>query len=433
MWYRVSILVPEAVLKMPGVRSLKKSPCYRVNGVVVFRYLDSVEAAKKVPVSGESQRKVISMSLWGAKPRYTYGALRNAQLLPVYFPGWTLRFYVERPHNDDTTMYSPAPPRILGKLSIMGAEIVYVDAERSHVPPMMWRFLIADDMSVDAFIVRDSDCRLNDRDFAVVSEWLRTDFAFHCIRDHPSHAGYSLLGGLWGGRPRQLRSFVSVPWRDMMMGYRSDYVQDMQFLANAIWPLVQSRAAYCHDSVSCREWLGAHPFPIARIGTEHLGQVFDAFGNARDEDLQILLEHQPHPECLVPSNSATRMAVHADTNEADISAAVITENDKQGDSVFAVTAESTYDEHILYSRNGDAAVLHHLKNTSSSADNRVLSQNAATETDDPSLKELIILPLVSHQVTRLSSHDSEINSNDNQVFSYPSVHVNRTFAVSDGS
>jgi len=293
------------------------------------------------------------MSLWGGKPRYTYGAIRNAQLLPVCFPGWTLRFYVERPRYDDTTMYAPVPPRILGKLSVMGAEVVYVDAERSHVPPMMWRFLIADDMSVDAFIVRDCDCRLSDRDFAVVSDWLRTDYAFHCIRDHPSHAGYSLLGGLWGARPRRLRSFVSVPWRDLMMGYRTDYVQDMQFLANAIWPLVQSRAAYCHDSVSCLNWPGAHPFPVARIGTEHLGQVFDAFGNARDEDLQILLEHRPLSRCVVASNSVQNKTVPAEADEYPDSAAEI-KSDKQDNSILAITTESINAERIKKSYTADA-------------------------------------------------------------------------------
>ena len=316
--------------------------------VAVFRYLQSIEDAKKVKLgSGEPSRKVISMSLWSAKPRYTYGALRNAQLLPVYFPGWTLRFYIERPHYDDTTVYAPVPPRILGKLSVMGAELVYVDADRSHIPPMMWRFLIADDMSVDVFIVRDSDCRLNDRDFAVVSDWLRTDYAFHCIRDHPKHADNSLLGGLWGGRPRQLRSFVSVQWHDMMMGYRTDYGQDMQFLGNAVWPLVQSNAAYCHDSVSCLNWAAAHPFPVARVGTEHLGQVFDAFGNAREEDLQILLEHRPIPQCSVASKSAPQKTVPAEIKKPDDSTTKIAENDEQGNGIFEMTTGSTSSKHIL--------------------------------------------------------------------------------------
>jgi len=375
--------------------------------LAVFRYLQSIEEAKKVKSgSGEPLRKVISMSLWGAKPRYTYGALRNAQLLPVYFPGWTLRFYIERPHYDDTTVYAPVPPRILGKLSVMGAELVYVDADRSHIPPMMWRFLIADDMSVDVFIVRDSDCRLNDRDFAVVSDWLRTDYAFHCIRDHPSHAGYSLLGGLWGGRPRQLRSFVSVPWRDMMMGYRTDYVQDMQFLGNAIWPLVQSNAAYCHDSVSCLNWVGAHPFTVARVGTEHLGQVFDAFGNAREEDLQILLEHRPIPQCSVASKSAPQRTEPTDINKPKDSTTKIAENDEQGNSIFEMTTESTNSKNILNSYNANATILHQLHNASG-ASSHILNHNTAEDMRNPSPKEQV-LPLDNRHMTRANENDNRV-------------------------
>jgi len=88
------------------------------------------------------------MSLWGAKTRYTFGALRNAQLTRVYYPGWTLRFYVERLHADGSTNFSPTPERLLAKLEQLGAELVSVDAERSKVPPMMWRFLVADDTEV---------------------------------------------------------------------------------------------------------------------------------------------------------------------------------------------------------------------------------------------------------------------------------------------
>jgi len=406
----------------------------------VFRYLESVEAAKKVKsATGESLKKVISMSLWGGKPRYTYGALRNAQLLPVYFPGWMLRFYIERPRYDDTTVYAPVPPRILGKLSAMGAELVYVDAERSHIPPMMWRFLIADDMTVDAFIVRDSDCRLNDRDVTVVSDWLRTDFAFHCVRDHPSHAGFSLLGGLWGARPRQLRSFVTVPWRDMMMGYRTDYIQDMQFLANAIWPLVQTHAAYCHDSVSCLNWPGSHPFPVARIGTEHLGQVFDAFGNARDEDLHLILEHRPVPQCSVASKSAPTKSVQADERQdrsSEIEENDEAQNDDDDDGVhddFTVTTESANAERLLHSDTADTPVLHRLKNSSSVAVSEI-SQHS-TEDDPPDLKPLILPPAAGHH-SQPTSAISQIHSLDQHVKTVPHdhvVHVNNSFVNHDGS
>lgn len=365
----------------------------------MFRYLESVETVKKVkPTPDRALRKIISMSLWGGKPRYIYGALRNAQLLPVYFPGWTLRFYVERPHNDDTTMFAPVPPRILGKLLVMGAEIVYVDAERSHIPPMMWRFLIADDLSVDTFIVRDSDCRLNDRDFAVVSDWLRTDYAFHCVRDHPSHTGYALLGGLWGARPRHLRSFISVPWRDLMMGYRTNYIQDMQFLGNAIWPFVLSGAAYCHDSVSCHEWPAAHPFPVARVGTEHLGQIFDAFGNAQDQDLQIMLEHRPLPQCTNASSSMQRKVVHGTE--------IIKSNAHSDNS--SVRGELDFEG---------------IKNSDTN-DGRDLQQS---ETIPSYINQNNTLPKSSN--FHLSSHDNRIR---NITYSH-SVRANSTFVISDAS
>ena len=372
--------------------------------VCVSRYLESVEVTKKSKlVSGAPLRKVISMSLWGSKPRYTYGALRNAQLLPVFFPGWTLRFYIERPRYDETTMYTPVPPRIVAKLAVMGAEVVYVDAERSHIPPMMWRFLIADDMSVDAFIVRDSDCRLNDRDSTIVADWLRTELPFHCIRDHPSHAGYSLLGGLWGARPRQLRSFVAVPWRDMMMGYRTDYVQDMQFLANAVWPLVQSQAAFCHDSVSCRDWPAAHPFPVGRVGTEHLGQVFDAFGNARDEDLQILLEHRPLAECSVgPTPARRKTTPSADFSEENA-------DDEDGTYSTTVPTELAPTDNVP---NSVTAVSTPTKNASSDVKSE-FSPNSASRNIFHAPRD-DILPLLS----RISSHQVHSNSNHSRSRSY---------------
>jgi hypothetical protein len=44
---------------------------------------------------------------------------------------------------------------------------------------MFWRFLVADDPSVDRFIVRDADSRLNPRDALAVAEWVRSGTALH--------------------------------------------------------------------------------------------------------------------------------------------------------------------------------------------------------------------------------------------------------------
>ena len=256
------------------------------------------------------------MSLWGNDAKYTFGTLRNAQLVPVFFPGWTLRVYVEEPRGDRTPRYNPAPKRIINKLASLGAQIVYVNTDEVAIAPMLWRFLAADDMSLDYFIVRDGDARLNDRDAAIVSDWLKSGSSFHCIRDHPSHTAYALSGGMWGARPRELQKIIPIPWKNLMMGYRDRYGLDMTFLANMVWKKVEP-VAYCHDSYSCRKWTGSHPFPVRRRGSEHVGQVFDAFGYARDIDMKIIRETPVPVECTIPNATYAEPGAQSDMMNAE--------------------------------------------------------------------------------------------------------------------
>ena len=39
-------------------------------------------------------KKIISFSLWGTNPKYTIGALKNADLAKEIYPGWICRYYV---------------------------------------------------------------------------------------------------------------------------------------------------------------------------------------------------------------------------------------------------------------------------------------------------------------------------------------------------
>jgi len=55
--------------------------------------------------SRDPEVKVISTSLYGSGKRYTVGAIRNAQLLPVIFPGWRLWIHCELPQADTSTRY----------------------------------------------------------------------------------------------------------------------------------------------------------------------------------------------------------------------------------------------------------------------------------------------------------------------------------------
>lgn len=97
--------------------------------------------------------------LRGVYSRYIMGAVRNAQLTPVVFPGWRLRIYIEKANSTGGTRYPAVPTRILRTLRRLGVQLVQVDAHVLSTPPMMWRFLVVDDSTVDYFIVRDVDSR----------------------------------------------------------------------------------------------------------------------------------------------------------------------------------------------------------------------------------------------------------------------------------
>ena len=161
---------------------------------------------------------------------------------------------------------------------------------------MMWRFLVADDLHLDRFIVRDTDSRLTQRDAAAVHAWVKSGKAFHCIRDHPSHAYYAISGGMWGGKPQELNNILRTSWREMMNGSRADYLEDMKFLNSVIWPKVQNDA-YCSDSVSCLKYPASHPFPVPRHEYEHVGQVYSDQDLGRPGDIEILKQAGENPNC----------------------------------------------------------------------------------------------------------------------------------------
>jgi len=237
---------------------------------------------------------VVAMSLYGSELRYTAGVVRNAQLLRQNFPGWQLWVYVESP---SSSKFPPVPEDVISRLVSVGAEVHYISPEDDMIPPMMWRFLVADDAAVDWFIVRDADSRLTRRDAAAVAAWVQSDRSFHCVRDHPSHAAYAVSGGLWGGRAPHLRLILRRSWANMMHGVAAGYQNDMNFLNGVIWPRVE-RHAYCVDSVSCDHWPNAFPFPVARRGYEHIGQVYDEHDTPRNGDVQILKHTLENRNCI---------------------------------------------------------------------------------------------------------------------------------------
>ena len=192
------------------------------------------------------------------------------------FPGWTARFY----HREDV------PEDILNQLRNNGAELVLMSrgsrTTNGAIAGMFWRFLVADDSSVERFIVRDSDSRLNAREAHAVAEWMRSGKKVHTIRDHPNH-DRPLNGGLWGGVRGCIPGGLAEEVRKF--SNKQGYGGDLQFLNEVVWPRVK-HDQMAHDAYTCRKYPNSKPFPTKRPDNyQHVGQVFDARDRSRARDI----------------------------------------------------------------------------------------------------------------------------------------------------
>lgn len=202
-------------------------------------------------------KKVISFSLWGDDPKYTYGAVKNAELTPKIYPGWISRFYCGK----------SVPNEIITKLKeLPDTEVIMMDVDGDWTG-MFWRFYACEDS--DIMLSRDTDSRLTVREKMAVDEWLKSDKDFHIMRDHPYHAT-EILGGMWGVRNGLIKNIKTII---------DDYVKDdfwqvdQNFLREKIYPLVVNYS-FIHDSYLNYN-SNSKKFPSERINKEFIGDVFD--------------------------------------------------------------------------------------------------------------------------------------------------------------
>jgi hypothetical protein len=199
--------------------------------------------------------RIVSFALWGDIPRYTVGAVRNAHLAPLVYPGWVCRFYCG----------TSVPTATLEALTHMPHVQVVVVPEPGDWGGNFWRFRPAGEPDVEVMLSRDTDSRLGARERAAVDAWLASDRDFHVMRDHPWH-GTSILGGLWGVRNGLLRDvdalLAAYPRRDA-------YGDDQRFLDEVVAARVRDRWLE-HDA-----YFTPHPFPTRRVGRAFVGQPFD--------------------------------------------------------------------------------------------------------------------------------------------------------------
>lgn len=199
--------------------------------------------------------KIISFCIWGKNPKYTIGALRNAELAKEIYPDWKCKFFIGR----------DVPNDIVVNLSSYDNTIISIKDCASGWDSMFWRFETSYDPNISVSIFRDTDSRLSYREKYAVDEWMSSDKTFHIMRDHPYHT-FPILGGMWGFKYNE-----KYAMRKLLDSFdkQDRYGTDYEFFIQKLYPLIGS------DKVVHDEFFDKKPFPTKRKDKEFVGDVFD--------------------------------------------------------------------------------------------------------------------------------------------------------------
>lgn len=213
-------------------------------------------------------KKVISFSLWGENPKYTIGAIKNAELALSIYPDWICRYYIGK----------STPKEIINKLTEFYNTEIYILNEKGNWSGMFWRFYAATDPSVDVMISRDTDSRLSLREKNAVDEWLASPSVFHIMRDHPYHKT-EILGGMFGIKKNAIENLHTL----LNEYTKGDFWQvDQNFLREKIYPLIYKNSTV-HDP-----FFEKKSFPSSRVNSEFVGEVYDALENRNPEHYLLI-------------------------------------------------------------------------------------------------------------------------------------------------
>jgi hypothetical protein len=175
---------------------------------------------------------VISFSLYGNNPLYCIGAIENARLCALAYPGWEVRIYA----------HLSVDPATISALISHGARIFTVDEshadERETIAKCtFWRFRALDDPTVERAVFRDCDSRASDKESKAVQAWGDSGKTFHFMYDHPYHAT-TIMAGMWGGlrgAVPSMKDLVEDYFVKFDAIYAFDRYYDQHFLRDVIW------------------------------------------------------------------------------------------------------------------------------------------------------------------------------------------------------
>lgn len=182
-------------------------------------------------------KKVIGYSLWGNSIMHTYGAIENAHLGKRLFPDWTIRYY----YNDTV------PNKIIDHLRQLD-NVELIEKETGYTyENLKWRFEGMWDPTVDVYVCRDADARLDDRDNACIYDWLEnSDAKFMTIREAGGKGAY-IGGGMFAFRdhvldlPALKNTFESGKYFAPSYYYKkTGKLTDQHFLDREVLPIIKN-------------------------------------------------------------------------------------------------------------------------------------------------------------------------------------------------
>jgi hypothetical protein len=204
--------------------------------------------------------KYLSFSLWGDKPIYNVGAIRNAELWKTIYPDWQMAVYYD----------NTVPKETINKLDEL--EVLTIDVTEKKLYGMFWRFFAVDLPDSEYSVFRDTDSRITVREKMAVDEWINSGKSLHVMRDHPAHGipfgsdRLGILGGMWGIKSK------SVPLTEMIERFTKNknlvYGSDQTFL-KTIYSIFED------DRVTHDEFYEKKPFPIKREYGRFVGDRID--------------------------------------------------------------------------------------------------------------------------------------------------------------
>ncbi len=217
--------------------------------------------------------KYLSFSLWGDKPIYNIGAIRNAELWKNIYSDWKMVVFYD----------SSVPKNTIDSLNSLDVECI--DMTDKNIYGMFWRFFAVDLENSEYCIFRDSDSRISVREKMAVDEWLNSGKTLHVMRDHPYHMipcgndRLGILGGMWGIKSKK------IPLTKIIQNYPNKskifYGEDQTFL-KTIYALFEK------DRCTHDEFFEKIPFTIKRIGGRFIGERIDEHENPVTDDYKLV-------------------------------------------------------------------------------------------------------------------------------------------------